>query len=214
MAKAAKLLAEMPETSCQATICGETDPGEIKKMLSDFGFSRIGITNVTPAATSEKGEPSWSSSAMIKMIQEEAEALTRNTARREARQIRISTNYLLNGVEKFLTRQVRQHHCGAGKEMVAVSAGGDIYLCHRFTELPDYRLGSIHGGRREGRHYQSKPVGTVDKCTDCVSRYHCPGGCYHDNLNTTGSDVVRNPGRVSSATDIGVPAVWRIGSVV
>src|SRR3954471_22799649 len=27
-------------------------------------------------------------------------------------------------------------------------------------------------------------------------------------------DVVRNPGRVSSATDIGVPAVWRIGSVV
>jgi hypothetical protein len=28
------------------------------------------------------------------------------------------------------------------------------------------------------------------------------------------TDVVRNPGRVSSATDIGVPAVWRIGSVV
>jgi hypothetical protein len=28
------------------------------------------------------------------------------------------------------------------------------------------------------------------------------------------ADVVRNPGRVSSATDIGVPAVWRIGSVV
>jgi hypothetical protein len=27
-------------------------------------------------------------------------------------------------------------------------------------------------------------------------------------------DVVGNPGRVSSATDIGVPAVWRIGSVV
>src|SRR3954447_23033063 len=35
-----------------------------------------------------------------------------------------------------------------------------------------------------------------------------------DHLNDQAADVVRNPGRVSSATDIGVPAVWRIGSVV
>ena len=27
-------------------------------------------------------------------------------------------------------------------------------------------------------------------------------------------DVVRNPGIASSATNIGVPAVWRIGSIV
>jgi len=33
-------------------------------------------------------------------------------------------------------------------------------------------------------------------------------------LEEVAADVVRNPGRVSSATDIGVPAVWRIGSVV
>ena len=35
-----------------------------------------------------------------------------------------------------------------------------------------------------------------------------------EQAGVAGLDVVRNPGRVSSATDIGVPAVWRIGSVV
>lgn len=41
------------------------------------------------------------------------------------------------------------------------------------------------------------------------------GATVDQHLDTSAQwDVVRNPGRVSSVTDIGVPAVWRIGSVV
>src|SRR3954471_21949373 len=46
------------------------------------------------------------------------------------------------------------------------------------------------------------------QCSFSKRAYRC-----RDLIGLLG-DVVRNPGRVSSATDIGVPAVWRIGSVV
>jgi hypothetical protein len=47
-----------------------------------------------------------------------------------------------------------------------------------------------------------------------VFRHHPKNNVIELVVSVTGSDVVRNPGIVSSTTNIGVPAVWRIGSTV
>lgn len=188
--RAAKLLAEMPETGVQATLCGDTDPREVKADLAAMGFRRIGLTNVSPSTPEEgrkAGNGLWSARAMTVLLDDEASALRRAIADRDAERIRTPHSYLCSRVGTFLTGQVKEHHCGAGKASVAVANSGDIYLCHRFADLKDYRLGHINDETLDREAYQVKPVGSVAACSTCYSRYHCPGGCYHDNLNNTGS---------------------------
>ena len=188
--RAAKLLAEMPETGVQATLCGDTDPREVKADLAAMGFRRIGLTNVSPSTPEEgrkAGNGLWSARAMTVLLDDEASALRRAIADRDAERIRTPHSYLCSRVGTFLTGQVKEHHCGAGKASVAVANSGDIYLCHRFADLKDYRLGHINDETLDRAAYQVKPVGSVAACSTCYSRYHCPGGCYHDNLNNTGS---------------------------
>ena len=74
--------------------------------------------------------------------------------------------------------------CGAGVGLLAVDAGGDLNLCHRFTgsELPTFgnvatgidtqRLGDFIDKAidREGTH-----------CATCRIRNLCAGGCYHES---------------------------------
>jgi len=74
--------------------------------------------------------------------------------------------------------------CGAGVGLLAVDAGGDLNLCHRFTgsELPTFgnvatgidtaRLGAFVDKAidREGTH-----------CETCRIRNLCAGGCYHES---------------------------------
>jgi uncharacterized protein len=187
---AAKLLTEMPETGVQATLCGDTDPRKVKADLAAMGFRKIGLTNVSPS-TPEEGQKAghglWSARAMTVLLDDEAAALRQAIADRDADGIRTPYNYLCSRVGTFLTGQVKEHHCGAGKASVAVANSGDIYLCHRFADLKDYRLGHINDETIDRAAYQVKPVGSVAACSNCFSRYHCPGGCYHDNLNNTGS---------------------------
>jgi uncharacterized protein len=188
--RAAKLLTEMPETGVQATLCGDTDPRKVKADLAAIGFRKIGLTNVSPS-TPEEGQKAghglWSARAMMVLLDDEAAALRQAIADRDADGIRTPYNYLCSRVGTFLTGQVKEHHCGAGKASVAVANSGDIYLCHRFADLKDYRLGHINDETIDRAAYQVKPVGSVAACSNCFSRYHCPGGCYHDNLNNTGS---------------------------
>lgn len=188
--RAAKLLALMPETSVQATLCGDTDPRDVKADLAAMGFRRIGLTNVSPSTPEEgqqAGDGLWSARAMTTLLDDEAAALRQAIATRDAERIRTPHNYLCSRVATFLTGQVKEHHCGAGKASVAVANSGDIYLCHRFADLKDYRLGHIGDATLDRAAYQVKPIGSVAACSSCFSRYHCPGGCYHDNLNNTGS---------------------------
>ena len=188
--RAARLLAEMPNTSVQATLCGDTDPREVKRDLAAMGFRKIGLTNVSPATPEEgqqAGDGLWSARAMTRLLDDEAAALRKAVQDRDAEAIRTPHNYLCQRVGTFLTGEVKEHHCGAGKASVAVANSGDIYLCHRFADLKEYRLGHINDEKLDRAAYQVKPVGSVSACSSCFSRYHCPGGCYHDNLNNTGS---------------------------
>jgi uncharacterized protein len=124
---------------------------------------------------------------MTRLLDDEAAALRKAVKERDAEAIRIPNNDLCQRVAKFLTAEVKEHHCGAGKASVAVANSGDIYLCHRFADLKDYRLGHINDQDLDRAAYQVKPVGSIPACSSCFSRYHCPGGCYHDNLTNTGS---------------------------
>ena len=79
--------------------------------------------------------------------------------------------------------------CGCGNEYVAVTPDGDIYPCHQFVGMDDYKMGNVHEGtfdldlKKEfaGAHVYNKP-----ECKKCWAKFYCSGGCNANNLSYAG----------------------------
>lgn len=79
--------------------------------------------------------------------------------------------------------------CGAGHEYVAITPDGDVYPCHQFVGLEEFKLGTIYdeiidekiSNNLKNAHIYNKPV-----CTECWAKFYCSGGCQANNFNFSG----------------------------
>jgi len=85
--------------------------------------------------------------------------------------------------------------CGAGINYLSVSTKGEFYLCHRFTEDPREKVGSLAKGLDLERldRYRQHRVTEHDPCKSCWMREMCAGGCFHDNRMTNGTSFRPDP---------------------
>ena len=75
--------------------------------------------------------------------------------------------------------------CGAGNEYLAVAPNGDLYPCHQFVGMDEYRIGSLSEGITNKdicQTFASSNVLTKSDCNDCFAKYHCSGGCSAGNV--------------------------------
>jgi uncharacterized protein len=87
----------------------------------------------------------------------------------------------------------RLRGCGAGCEYVAITPEGDIYPCHQFVGLEEYKLGSVHEGTFDqslSERFAGLNIYTRDECRACWARFYCSGGCSASNLLVNG-DIKR-----------------------
>ena len=87
----------------------------------------------------------------------------------------------------------RMRGCGAGCEYVAITPEGDIYPCHQFVGLEEYKLGSVHEGTFDqslSERFAGLNIYTRDECRACWARFYCSGGCSASNLLVNG-DIKR-----------------------
>ncbi|TYP54956.1 thioether cross-link-forming SCIFF peptide maturase [Thermosediminibacter litoriperuensis] len=79
--------------------------------------------------------------------------------------------------------------CGAGREYLAVTPGGDIYPCHQFIGYGEFLMGSVFEKKLN--------AGVIDKlnnthvlakseCASCWARFFCSGGCTANNYQVNG----------------------------
>ena len=78
-------------------------------------------------------------------------------------------------------------HCNAGHSLLAVSSSGDIYPCHEFVGLDDYKLGTVSDHnvdendtmKSNTRKAFIESIRIRDKpaCGKCRAKYLCGGGC-------------------------------------
>lgn len=74
----------------------------------------------------------------------------------------------------------RINGCGAGTEYVAVTPDGDLYPCHQFVGMPEWKLGNVYDGRIDESitaQFAGCNVCTKEKCRACWAKYYCSGGC-------------------------------------
>jgi len=71
--------------------------------------------------------------------------------------------------------------CGAGHEYMAVTPEGDIYPCHQFVGMEEFKLGNVNEGQEFNREIQSvfknTNVYTKEDCKKCWAKFYCSGGC-------------------------------------
>lgn len=80
-------------------------------------------------------------------------------------------------------RQHKSMTCGAGVNYLSVSTDGSFYLCHRFTEDQEEKIGSVDTGidRKAVTKILEHRTAQHEPCKGCWMRSICRGGCFHEN---------------------------------
>lgn len=92
----------------------------------------------------------------------------------------------------------RLRGCGSGNDYVAITPEGDIYPCHQFVGIEDYRMGSIHDGSFHAdlkAKFAAAHVGNKPECRECWAKFYCSGGCNANNYLYEG-DILK-PHKIS-----------------
>ena len=85
----------------------------------------------------------------------------------------------------LISRSHALYHCNAGSNLLAVTAEGDVYPCHRFVGESDFCMGNVADPQlRERPRFQELRQRFIDltvdarpACRDCWARYLCGGAC-------------------------------------
>lgn len=70
--------------------------------------------------------------------------------------------------------------CGAGYEYLAVTPEGDIYPCHQFVGIDEFKMGNVYSGIKKTsikELFRSTTVFSREECKNCWAKYYCSGGC-------------------------------------
>ncbi len=84
----------------------------------------------------------------------------------------------------------RLRGCGCGNEYVAITPDGDIYPCHQFVGMEEWKMGSLYDNTfdLERKDYFARAnIYGKEECLNCWAKFYCSGGCNANNLQFNGS---------------------------
>ena len=74
----------------------------------------------------------------------------------------------------------RLRGCGCGNEYVAVTPEGDLYPCHQFVGMDEWKMGSLLDGtlnKGMKNRFAKATVYAKEECKACWAKFYCSGGC-------------------------------------
>jgi uncharacterized protein len=157
----------------------------LRKTLDDFlamGFHSVGFS---PLLWSSSGRHQMSASELEAMLAEMI-ACGEEFERRIVNRQRYSFLNMANAMQQLHKGTHRPYPCGAGAGYFGVSADGELYACHRFTEDAAGYMGDVESGPDRARQriwLTERHVHRQEPCRSCWARYLCGGGCHHETLH-------------------------------
>lgn len=70
--------------------------------------------------------------------------------------------------------------CGSGSEYLAVTPEGDLYPCHQFVGIEEFKMGTVDTGIVDidrKQQFQNCNVYSKTECKNCWAKFYCSGGC-------------------------------------
>ena len=144
--------------------------------LADLGFVQ---TSIEPVVTGDDKDYALRVEHLPQLF-EEYEKLAKVYAERMRTEKEFRFFHFMIDLEQGPCVIKRLSGCGAGCEYVAVTPEGDIYPCHQFVGMPEYKLGDVLAGIQNDeirRELNGCNVYTKDACKECFAKFYCGGGC-------------------------------------
>lgn len=162
--------------------------------MNDLGFDQVSIEPVVadpkmPYAITENDLPE---------IFKEYENLAYQLIEREKNGKGFNFFHFMLDLDQGPCAIKRLRGCGCGNEYVAITPEGDIYPCHQFVGMEEWKMGSLMDGTLDMEMKESFAHTTVyDKpqCRECWAKFYCSGGCNANNFSYMGS--VKTPHTIS-----------------
>lgn len=186
--RAKSLVEKKPDARVHAVVVDHSQTERIKSSLYDLGFRDITLLPASDSLFEEK-KSARKLDGLVLALEREAEewaALISARATKELKALR-SRAQLAIPLLALLHNKKQRHACGAGVNYVAVSCAGDLFLCHRFVGMEEFKLGTVFTGTLDRKGYDQSPLARSPLCVNCFARYYCAGWCKHDNVGATGS---------------------------
>lgn len=79
----------------------------------------------------------------------------------------------------------RLRGCGSGNEYIAITPDGDIYPCHQFVGIPEFKMGNLEEGTFDNsikERFAKTHVYAKEDCKRCWAKFYCSGGCNANNF--------------------------------
>lgn len=148
--------------------------------LFDEGFDQISIEPVV----CESKEKYAITEADLPRVFSEYERLAQRMLINEKKGKKFNFFHFMLDLDQGPCAIKRLRGCSSGNEYVAVTTEGDIYPCHQFVGITDFKMGNVFDGtfntemKKEfaGAHIYSKP-----ECKKCWAKFYCSGGCNANN---------------------------------
>ena len=96
----------------------------------------------------------------------------------------------------------RLRGCGCGNEYVAVTPQGDIYPCHQFVGMEQFKMGNLNDSTFNNDmklDFAKANVYSKENCRDCWAKFYCSGGCNANNFQYEGD--IRKSHKTSCALE-------------
>ena len=153
--------------------------------LADLGFKQI---SVEPVVADEK-ESYALKEEDLPVIFEEYEKLAKEMLKRKKEGKNFNFFHFMIDLTGGPCVTKRLVGCGSGTEYLAVTPEGDLYPCHQFVGMEQFKMGDVDTGvvKDDIRcNFENCNVYSKPKCKDCWAKFYCSGGCVANSYNTHG----------------------------
>ncbi len=154
--------------------------------LADLGFKQISVEPVVAPPE----EPYAIRKEDLPKLLEEYDKLAKEMIKREKEGRGFNFFHFMIDLTQGPCVAKRLSGCGSGTEYLAVTPWGDLYPCHQFVGMDEFKLGDVwHGVQAEEIRDEFKlcNVYAKEKCRNCFARFYCSGGCAANSYNFHGS---------------------------
>ena len=148
--------------------------------LYELGFDQISVEPVM----ADPSMPYAITQSDLPRIFDEYEELSRKIRKIRSEGKFINFFHFMLDLDQGPCAIKRLRGCGCGNEYVAIAPNGDIYPCHQFVGIEDYKLGSLNDGSFNDelkKTFASAHVYSKPECKKCWAKFYCSGGCNANN---------------------------------
>ncbi|NLM12713.1 MAG: thioether cross-link-forming SCIFF peptide maturase [Epulopiscium sp.] len=144
--------------------------------LADLGFKQVSVEPVVA--------PKEMSYALreedLPMLYEQYEELAKELVRRKKEGQGFNFFHFMIDLTQGPCVAKRLAGCGSGSEYLAVTPEGDLYPCHQFVGLEEFKMGNVFEGIQNlpmQKQFQACNVYAKEECKNCWAKFYCSGGC-------------------------------------